>query len=203
MTVSNETVANLLSTWAHNLEYLPAASGTVAEMRKLVDELSPKVRIRERIDLTRLWSEDREYIERWNEKNPIVGWMRLIRAEFDGCEVESHHGEVSVIDGLRAVGEEVAQGGGSWEGGREYQRPRAGAPRSQWPWSGAASSGSRRRSGLAELARELLQDGVFHARGRRQLEGLSDGLGVAELGQGLHERGPGLTVPAIQGHRLL
>ena len=108
MNVSNEAMANLLSTWAHNLECIDTQhegsrviGTTVAEMRRLVDELSPKVRIRERIILTRLWSEDREYIERWNEKNPIVGWMRLIRAEFDGCEVEPHHGEVeSVIDWL-------------------------------------------------------------------------------------------------------
>jgi hypothetical protein len=108
MNISDEAMANLLSTWAHNLECIDTQhegsrviGTTVAEMRRLVDELSPKVRIRERIILTRLWSEDREYIERWNEKNPIVGWMRLIRAEFDGCEVEPHHGEVaSVIDWL-------------------------------------------------------------------------------------------------------
>lgn len=107
MNVSNETMASLLNTWAHNLECINTkhhGSGTigstVAEMRKLVDELSPKVRIRERIDLTRLWSEDKEYVEARNAKNPIVGWMRLIRDEFDGCEVESHHGEVSVIDWL-------------------------------------------------------------------------------------------------------
>ena len=108
MNVSNEAMANLLSTWAHNLECINTRHHgsrtigiTVAEMRKMVDELSPKVRIRERIDLTRLWSEDKEYVEARNAKNPIVGWMRLIRAEFDGCEVEPHHGEVeSVIDWL-------------------------------------------------------------------------------------------------------
>ena len=107
MNVSNEAMANLLSTWAHNLECIDTQHRgsrtigiTVAEMRKMVDELSPKVRIRERIDLTRLWSEDKEYVEARNAKNPIVGWMRLIRDEFDGCEVESHHGEVSVIDWL-------------------------------------------------------------------------------------------------------
>lgn len=107
MKLSDEAMANLLSTWAHNLECINTQhhgsrtiGTTVAEMRKLVDELSPKVRIRERIDLTRLWSEDKEYVEARNAKNPIVGWMRLIRDEFDGCEVESHHGEVSVIDWL-------------------------------------------------------------------------------------------------------
>ena len=107
MNISDEAMANLLSTWAHNLECINTQhhgsrtiGTTVAEMRKLVDELSPKVRIRERIDLTRCWSEDKKYVEARNPKNPIVGWMRLIRAEFDGCEVESYHGEVSVIDWL-------------------------------------------------------------------------------------------------------
>ena len=108
MKLSDEAMANLLSTWAHNLECINTQhhgsrtiGTTVAEMRKLVDELSPKVRIRERIDLTRRWSEDKEYVEARNAKNPIEGWMRLIRAEFDGCEVEPHHGEVeSVIDWL-------------------------------------------------------------------------------------------------------
>ena len=108
MKTSDETMASMLNTWAHNLECINkqhhgsgTIGSTVAEMRNLADELLPKVRIRARIDLTRLWSEDKEYVEARKAKNPIVGWMRLIRAEFDACKVDPHHGEAeSVIDWL-------------------------------------------------------------------------------------------------------
>jgi len=84
--MNDEIMANQLRDWASllgNGRRPDVVAGVIAGMEQIAKDLDPKVRIRERIVLERRWYEDREYVESRKAGNPIEGWMRQIREEFD------------------------------------------------------------------------------------------------------------------------
>lgn len=85
-------LAEQLREWAVLLE-AGRVSGVVAGLRFVAKSLEPKARLCERIVVTRYWFEDQKYVEARKADNPIEGWMRQLRSEFD--EAASSAGAVA------------------------------------------------------------------------------------------------------------
>lgn len=104
--MNNEIMAEQLRTWA-SLLARGERPDVIAGMEQVAKDLDPKVRIRERIVLERSWREDGKFVESRKAGNPIEGWMRQVREEFDEAASSSgvlaYQGEgASVIAHLSA-----------------------------------------------------------------------------------------------------